>query len=133
MPELYKTKPWFEITQGDEIPVSSFTNKKTSQIQARPCTTGIIKGKAKVFKEFYLPDNTDFDILVAKNTDPGWTPLIGLAKGLIIEHGGILSHAAIVSRELGIPCIVGTKIATQVLRDGDFVEVDAEKGIVTKL
>ena len=49
---------------------------------------------------------------------------------IITDAGGLTSHAAIVSRELGIPCIVGTKIATQVLKDGDLVEVDAEKGIV---
>jgi pyruvate,water dikinase len=47
--------------------------------------------------------------------------------------GGLMSHAAIVSRELGIPCIVGTKIATKELKDGDLVEVDADKGIVRKI
>ena len=53
-----------------------------------------------------------------------------LAAAIITEPGGITSHAAIVSRELGVPCIIGTKIATKVLKDGDLVEVDADKGIV---
>ena len=54
------------------------------------------------------------------------------AKAIITDHGGMTSHAAIVSRELSIPCIVGTKIATRVLKDGDLVEVDAERGVVIK-
>ena len=52
------------------------------------------------------------------------------AGGIITDEGGITCHAAIVSRELGKPCIIGTKIATQILHDGDLVEVDADKGVV---
>ena len=52
------------------------------------------------------------------------------AGAIVTNQGGITSHAAIVSRELNIPCIIGTKIATKVLRDGDLVEVDANKGVV---
>jgi len=52
------------------------------------------------------------------------------AGAIITDEGGITCHAAIVSRELGIPCIIGTKIATKVLKDGDIVEVDAGKGVV---
>ena len=60
---------------------------------------------------------------------------IKLAKAITIvtDEGGLTSHAAIVSRELGIPCILGTKVATKVLKDGDLVEVDAEKGVVRRL
>ena len=60
-------------------------------------------------------------------------PAIQKAKAIITDVGGLLCHAAIVSRELGIPCVVGTKKATKVLNDGDLVEVDANKGIVRKL
>ena len=60
-------------------------------------------------------------------------PLIAKSKAIVTDEGGITSHAAIVSRELGIPCIIGTKIGTQVLKDGDLVEVDAYQGIVTIL
>jgi len=52
------------------------------------------------------------------------------AVAVVTEEGGLTSHAAITSRELGIPCIVGTKIATKILKDGDRVEVNATKGIV---
>jgi len=55
------------------------------------------------------------------------------AIAIVTDEGGLLSHAAIVSREMGIPCVVGTKIATQVLKDGELVEVDAERGVVRKI
>ena len=84
-----------------------------------------------MFTEFGIPDPIDFDILVAKHTDPGWVPLIGLCKGLIIECGGILSHASIVSRELGIPAIIGVNGATKILKTGDIVELNGKLGIIT--
>ena len=67
-----------------------------------------------------------YDILVAKHTDPGWTPLIALAKGVIVEHGGKLSHAAIVTRELGIPSIIGVKNVTSILKTGMHVRINTQ-------
>ena len=55
------------------------------------------------------------------------------AAAIVTDEGGITSHAAIVSRELGIPCVIGTKFATKVFKDGDLIEVDADKGIVRKI
>jgi pyruvate,water dikinase len=57
-------------------------------------------------------------------------PIIKKCGAIVTDEGGITCHAAVISRELEIPCIVGTKIATQVLKDGDLVEVDANKGVV---
>lgn len=100
-------------------------------------TTGSLgkyKGKVKVVISF--EDFKKFDkgnVLVAEATNPAYTPLIAAAGAVVTDRGGTLSHAAIVSREYGIPAIVGTKDATKVLKDGDLVEVDAEKGIVRKL
>jgi phosphohistidine swiveling domain-containing protein len=73
------------------------------------------------------------DIIVAPETTPDYMLAIRIAGAIVTDNGGITSHAAIVSRELGIPCVIGTKIATQVLKDGDMVEVDAIKGVVKKL
>lgn len=73
------------------------------------------------------------DVLVAKVTDPRYTPAMRLASAIVTDEGGMLSHAAITSRELRVPCIVGTKYATQVLKDGDMVEVDANNGIIKKI
>ena len=73
------------------------------------------------------------EILVSNMTHPDYIIGIHKARAIVTDEGGISSHAAIVSRELNIPCVIGTKIATKVLKDGDRVEVDANKGIVRKL
>ncbi|MFA5155167.1 MAG: PEP-utilizing enzyme [Patescibacteria group bacterium] len=70
------------------------------------------------------------EILVTNNTTPDFVPIMKKAAAIVTEQGGITTHAAIVSRELGVPCVIGTKIATQVLHDGDLVEVDAHRGLV---
>ncbi len=70
------------------------------------------------------------DILVTGSTGPEMIKACKKAGAIVTEEGGICSHAAIVSREFGIPCIIGTKIATKVLKDGQLIEVDATKGIV---
>lgn len=70
------------------------------------------------------------EILVSVMTEPSYLPIMKRAKAFITDEGGVLCHAAIIARELKKSCIIGTKIATKVLKDGDLVEVDAEKGIV---
>ena len=70
------------------------------------------------------------NILVAATTNPNLMPAIRQASAIVTDEGGLTCHAAIVSRELNIPCIVGAKIATRVLKDGDKVEINADKGIV---
>lgn len=73
------------------------------------------------------------DIFIAKFTFPSFTPYMLKAAGFVTDDGGITAHAAVLSREYGIPCVIGTKTATKVLKDGDWVEVDAERGIVRKI
>ncbi|HLD42712.1 MAG TPA: PEP-utilizing enzyme [Candidatus Nanoarchaeia archaeon] len=76
---------------------------------------------------------TQGTVLVSGNTYPDMMLAIHKASAIITDEGGMLSHAAIVSREFKIPCVVGTNIATRILKDGDLVEVDAQKGIVKLL
>ena len=71
------------------------------------------------------------EILVSPMTIPDFLPAMKKAAAFVTDEGGILCHAAIVAREMKKPCIVGTKFATQVLEDGDYIEVDANRGIVT--
>jgi len=99
-------------------------------IHASPASPGIIKGRVRVFKEFSMPEKIDFDILVTSHTDPGWTSLIALSKGLIIEHGGVLSHASIVARELNIPAVIGARDAMVVLKNQQMVEIDGSTGTI---
>ena len=73
------------------------------------------------------------DFLIATMTTPDYIIPMKRAVGFITDEGGITCHAAIVAREMKKPCIIGTKIATKVLKDGDLVEVDAERGVVKKL
>ena len=72
-------------------------------------------------------------ILVAPATDPSWTPLFTLASGVIVEVGGVLSHASTIAREYGLPAIANVKNATRRLRTGDRVRLDAVNGIVHRL
>jgi rifampicin phosphotransferase len=122
--------PFFSIGANEKPPLKDSSVKMLKTLQGKPCSPGKIQGKVRVFKEYYLPKNIDFDILVSKNTDPGWVTLIALSKGLIIEHGGILSHAAIVSRELGIPTVIGVENATEIFKDLQQVELNGNTGSV---
>jgi len=72
------------------------------------------------------------EILVTTMTTPDFVPAMKKAGAIVTDEGGITCHAAIVSRELGIPCVIGTKSATRAFRDGDVVEVDADNGVVKK-
>ncbi len=95
---------------------------------------GLVRGVVKVILD--PKDDKEFkngEILVTSMTRPEFVPLMKRAGAVITNEGGITCHAAIVSRELVIPCVIGTKIATRVLKDGDLVEVDANKGIIKRI
>lgn len=96
-----------------------------------PASPGVVAGKAKVIldDENYSKLN-EGEILVTKMTSPDMVPIMKKAGGIITDEGGIACHAAIVSRELGIPCIVGTEKATELIKDNDQLTMDAVKGIV---
>jgi len=98
----------------------------------------VVKGKikAKVRVITYKQNFNKFkvgEVLVTPMTSPDYMPLIKKASAIITDHGGVLCHAAISAREFNVPCIVGTKIATRVFKDGDMVEVDADKGTIRKI
>ncbi len=94
---------------------------KNSMVQGKVCI---------IFDPFKSNKFQKGNILVAAMTSPEYVFLMEKAAAIVTDVGGLTCHAAIVSREFGLPCIVGTKVATQVLHDGDLVEVDANKGIV---
>jgi phosphohistidine swiveling domain-containing protein len=119
----------------DEIKDKFFKVKhETNVIQGTSSYPGLVKGSVKiVFEEKDLNKIKKGDILVTPMTSPSYVTVIGKVAAIITDEGGILSHAAIVSREMKKPCVIGTKIATRVLKDGDLVEVDANKGTVKKI
>ena len=69
------------------------------------------------------------EILVAQRTDPGWVPLYPAVSGILIERGSVLSHSAVVAREMGIPTIVGIKKLLEQVKDGDIVRMDGASGV----
>ncbi len=94
---------------------------------------GFATGKVRVIRSHEDADRLlDGDVLVTHMTAPDWVPLMRRAAAIVTDSGGMTCHAAIVSRELGIPCVVGTVEATTALHDGDLVTVDAGSGIVTE-
>lgn len=98
-------------------------------IQGLPASPGTAKGKIRVLmdpSECSLMQNDE--ILVTEMTDPRFMPAINKAKAIITDIGGLLCHAAITARERSIPCIVNTKSATRILKNGQSVVVDAKKG-----
>jgi len=92
--------------------------------------TGTVKVILKASEQAKIKDG---DVLVTSMTTPDFLPAMKRAAAFVTDEGGITCHAAIVSRELNKPCIIGTKVATKVFKDGDMVEVDAEKGVVRKV
>lgn len=92
---------------------------------------GVVRGKVRiVLQDTDVSKVREGDILVATMTLPSYVLGMQEAKAIVTDDGGITCHAAIIARELRKPCIIGTKIATKVLKDGDMVEVDADRGVV---
>lgn len=125
----------YEIIAGkraQEIYETVFAKKETTnEIKGMCASPGKAVGTVKIIKKTHdMANMKQGDVLVASMTRPEMVPALKKAAAIVTDEGGITSHAAIVSREMGIPCIIGTKNATQVLKDGNRVEVDATKGVV---
>jgi pyruvate,water dikinase len=97
------------------------------------CCPGAVEGRARVVRDPRGVRLERGEVLVAERTDPGWILLFPAAAGLVVEHGSLLSHSAIVARELGLPAVVSVPGATAWLRDGDLVALDGSTGVVRRL
>jgi pyruvate,water dikinase len=116
----------------DEDP--SVESDEPNTLRGTPCSPGMVEGTVRVVRDLKDARGLKGEILVTERTDPGWVPLYPSCSGLLIERGSLLSHSAIVARELGLPTIVGiTGGLMQKLQTGMKVKVDATKGIVTIL
>lgn len=106
--------------------------QETEDLVGQACSSGIVEGEVIVIDDVKeIGEDASLvanKILVAKMTDPGWVYLMTVSKGLIVEKGSILSHTAIIGRELGIPTIVGVKKVTQKLKTGDRIKMDGQTG-----
>lgn len=109
-------------------------DEKIKILRGQPASPGFARGKVKTVFTIHDVGRVDRgDVLVAYATNPTFVPAMEKAAAIVADEGGLLSHAAIVSRELKIPCVVGTKMASRIFKDGDLVEVDANKGIIRKI
>lgn len=109
--------------------VSSLNNSISSDLlTGTPCSAGVAEGEALVIRNVKDVKDVKGKILIAKMTDPGWVFLLASAAGIISEKGSLLSHTAIISRELGIPAITGVTGATDIIKTGDFLRIDGASG-----
>ncbi len=125
-----KDKEWSLVLKDNEVEI--FLENK-SPIRNKVVTPKIITGKSVLKFDKKIRGIVGEDILVVAMTDPDMISIVKRMKAVITDEGGVLCHAAITAREFKIPTIIGTKIATKVLKSGDEVEVDADKGVVKVL
>lgn len=116
--------------KGYIIPIEE-VSEAIEVIRGSVAYPGVARGIVKIVKtKETLQKFQDVEILVTAMTTPDFVPILKKAKGFITDEGGITCHAAIAARELKKPCIIGTKVATKVLKDDDLVEIDGDNGIV---
>jgi pyruvate,water dikinase len=128
---IVQTRPVTTIKKEEKKVAQDLKVSETPILSGVGASPGIGTGEVKVLKSPKEIDKVkDGDVLVAKMTSPDYVPAMKKANAIITDEGGQTSHAAIVSRELGIPCVVGTKEATSRLKEGDVVTVDGASGLV---
>ena len=140
---LWDLEPPFFIKDGNLPPLSQYPKRSATTaskaavgevLQGVAGCAGVVQGRARVVTDPADPRGLEpGDILVAPLTDPAWTPLFMAAGGVVVNVGGQISHAIIVSRELGLPCVVSVTDATHRIPDGALIEVNGDTGQVTVL
>ena len=142
--ELWELEPPFFIRDAGVPPLGEWARKgaATAADAAEPGepmvgvagSPGIVRGRARIVRDPGYPGELGpDDIMVAPLTDPAWTPLFMAVGGVVVNVGGQISHAIIVSRELGLPCVVSVEDATDRIPDGALIEVNGTAGTVTVL
>jgi pyruvate,water dikinase len=141
--QLWDLEPPYFIVRGHVPPLTTWAHRGVSTaptaaagdvIQGVAGCPGVVTGRARIVIDPAEPGELEpGDILVAPLTDPAWTPLFMAVAGAVVDVGGQISHAIIVSRELGLPCVVSATGASARIPDGALIEVDADRGTVTVL
>jgi phosphohistidine swiveling domain-containing protein len=122
-------KDMFIINSGDLLKNKIKISDDPNLIYGVSCCPGVVRGKVKIALTVDDAADIEGEILVAKRTDPGWVPLFPSCSGLIVERGSLLSHSAVIARELGLPTIVGvSEDLLSRLKNGDEIELNATNG-----
>lgn len=116
--------------QAETAPAAAPTG---DSLKGLGCCPGVVRARARVITDPRNAIIESGEILVAPRTDPGWIMLFPSAAGLLVEHGSLLSHSAIVAREMGIPAIVSISGVTGWVQTGEWLEMDGKSGIVRKV
>jgi pyruvate,water dikinase len=101
-----------------------------STVRGIGASGGVVEGVVRIVHDPTFTDIEPDEVLVCTTTDPSWASVLFLSSALVVDIGGLLSHAAVVAREVGVPCVIGTGDGTTVLRTGDLVRVDGNAGTV---
>jgi pyruvate,water dikinase len=118
------------VSAGAPAPIARSGEKL---LRGLGCSAGVAEGIVRVVRSASDDLELDGHILVAPRTDPGWAPLFPCARAIIVERGSLLSHSAVLARELGIPAVVGIPGIVDMLRDGERVRVDGGAGTIERL
>ena len=129
---LYSEMSLPETWQGMPTPRVTPTDDDVTELQGVGASAGVVEGRVRVILDAADPDAEvePGEILVTRMTDPSWASLMFVSSALVVDIGGTFNHAAIIARELGIPCIVNTKNGSRALRTGDYCRIDGTSGTV---
>jgi pyruvate,water dikinase len=121
---------WVRRSRGDEAQA-----RPGHVLQGGQGAPGTVQGRARIVLDpMHVPDDLGGDdILIAPNTDPSWVPLFLSVRGVVVDVGAVGSHAAIVCREIGVPCVVSVVDATTRIPDGAWLQIDGSTGVVRVL
>ena len=131
--EIYKklTPPRIMTSDGEIISGEYDTgNMPKGALAGTPVSSGIVEGRARVILNMDEAKIEEGDILVTKFTDPSWTPIFVLVKGLVTEVGGMMTHGAVVAREYGLPAVAGVDDATKLIKDGQRIRINGTEGYI---
>ena len=126
IPEAWRGTP-------PEAPVPEPGQERARLVTGEGVSAGVAEGTARVVEDPAFTEVEPGEILVAPTTDPSWSSIMFVSSALVVDIGGALSHAAVVARELGIPCVVNTRSGSRTLRTGDRVRVDGTAGTIEVL
>jgi len=130
----FKNQYYPDHIESEGIPYIWLKNQKFCRssdnkiLRGTGCSSGIVENRVIILEKPDINVKLNGEILVAKQTDPGWVVLFPSISGLIIEKGSVLSHSAIVAREMGIPTITGVTNATSILKNGDIIRLNGDLG-----
>ena len=114
----------------EPVRIAAQQSEDATTLQGVGVSPGVVEGTARIVHDPAETDMEPGEILVGHTTDPSWASVMFLASALVVDIGGQLSHAAVVARELGVPCVMNTGSGTRTLRDGDQIRVDGGAGTV---